>query len=208
MVVGKNGWACWDLAQGSIPGSCTNWRLLVTIFHNLKSFFCFTGTRWDEPQNLWSAILCPCLKVVYVHVIKNLQLTSRRHFKKTHRAFLVFILSLKHVGLNNDLRKEIWIWSTTSQHVFVCLVCLNCCFYLFGAAWQSLDIQALHLLGILLSLRVIHLLLDLLRKIIQILQIQSWSISPLSLLPRCDQSNPLGLPAGKEEINNALFVFW
>ena len=149
MVVGRNGWACWDLAQGSIPGSCTNWRLLVTIFHNLKSFFCFTGTRWDEPQNLWSAILCPCLKVVYVHVIKNLQLTSRRHFKKTHRAFLVFILSLKHVGLNNDLRKEIWIWSTTSQHVFVCLVCLKCCLYLFGAAWQSLDIQGLHLLGIL-----------------------------------------------------------
>ena len=42
-------------------------------------------------------------------------------------------------------------------------VCLNCCFYLFGAAWQSLDIQALHLLGIFLSIRVIHLLLDLLR---------------------------------------------
>ena len=44
-------------------------------------------------------------------------------------------------------------------------------------------------------------------KIIQSLQIESWSISSLSLLPRCDGSIPPGLLAGKEEINNVLFVF-
>ena len=68
--------------------------------------------------------LCPCLKVVYACNHRNLRLSSRTrgHIKKTHRAFLVFFLSLKHVGLNNDLWKEIRICSTTSPHVFTCLV--------------------------------------------------------------------------------------
>ena len=69
--------------------------------------------------------------------------------------------------------------------------------------FQSL-LEALHLL----SLRVVHLLLNLnlLRKIKQTLQIESWSVSPPSLLARCNQPNPPGLPPNYEEIYNILFL--
>ena len=131
------------------------------ILHLLENQFLLFFTFWIFLfENFNPSNLCLCYKVVYACNHRNLRLSSR-----TRRV-------LKKLTVLSSFSSSPWSTSASTttcekksesalQHLHMCLhawFCLNSCLYLVGAAGQNLDIQALPLLGILLSLRVVHLL--------------------------------------------------